>query len=766
MTTLNVRTYEGVICNGLRDKRTYVGVPRTEAQFYELTYEDFHSLSPKLNGKPLRAVHGSVDFGRVKRNWATADHKWMVELELDASKLVGEHMLAQIEAGLMNSLSLHHNHDPDDPSGHEAIEVSLCETPAREGSLLLRETTKKDPQYKAASATHVKGWSRKAVVQASKSSALMFHLNDPVEKEIKQPTLQVHNVSQDAMAALQYAEKIIAEQEAKARQAAQQAADARNAIQMSQRREKNAQQHKQLETPRSDMETGADGAGAGSGAAPDPSAAAAAAPTPVPTPTPTPQAAFGDPSLLPPQIPSPGDQMRMQLDAQLAAQNPRKEKTLEMPTDDDAAPAIPPRQMPQHGGAAVAASGGPTGSAPVAPPGKVLLDPAKPITGNPVVDDVLRNPHIDDATRQRLIEAEEKRKAHTSELEKTNAALRMESEKTRQAVEELRNNYLRVDTAFKQSFLENNDPVRFKKLQSELAERVHRGELDQEIFSDEGKAKVEAQKQSLKMLNLAKKQQGVMSSELYNRALRLQNAHGADRPAHLAHSFSASSFGDPKQGSVPVAAQRPPAGGFTAMGLGGDDEVDDRYAGQMGLGMPPQFRHGKDAAPARETGEDPNFPARHMFSVAASAGQAPAFNYASGSEDKTPWAPWNVRLRAALEAKAIDEATFKELKVAKLDKSHPLSVQASKGGFGAGLAVSAEDKHGNDDSWCPGLGPDTFFPGTLMVLHGDGSDPGWEVPIGKLNPQDPDWAKGRDLGGANPRELGGGHSYRKRVKMS
>jgi hypothetical protein len=645
--------YCGVICPKLLDKYTYLDVPRTEEQCYELTWADFREMSDKLNGKPLCAMHGSVPVGKIVSNWATGTGQWQVKFEVDTDSLAGYDMSQQVAAGTLNALSLKHHHGDKEP-----YEVSLVFEPARDGSVILRDGSKNTESYKAANGAPVQGWSRETVIQAAKGSMTHIRLHNEQDDKTKKSDFTVVSAGGGSLAALETAEALIAREQQMAANAAKQAEDARQAIEVAKRREMNAQQHKQLDAARKD-------------AAPMQTEGLA----------------------MPAQIPSAGEQMRTQVESQIKGQQqpPNDPMTLAMDQEEDVAAA--PKQAPQR------------------------------ITGDPDVDAILNDPSVSQQVKERLIVSMEKRRAEETKLRKDAEAARAAHE---QEKAQFRENYIKTNVAFQQMMLGKLDP----KAADDLAQRARSGALDEHIMSPAGKMEVAAQKRAVKLARQNQTTSQSLSQELLNRARALDQSLGGGTPPGVAHSFSSSSYGDTRV--VTAGLRGPPVQ---------VDEEEDDDDDTMGLGMPKEFKK-------------PGV-------VAAGKQQKQSFGHASGSSyGGSIYAPWNTRLEDAWRRQAIGEMTARKLVAPdKLHPSHPVVVSAAKGGLGAELKDTVHDEKGAGSGWAPGLTKEYFHPDTLAALIGDGS----EVPDEfTLPPEDPEHARGQDLGGV----VKGATSSRKRFKMS
>lgn len=497
MATAAKQKYEGIICPRLLDKYSYLSVPQTEEQCYELTWDDFRQMSGKLSDKPLCAMHGSIPVGKITRNWATGDGQWKVEFEVDTTTLAGYDMSKQVEAGTLNSLSLKHHHGEKEP-----YEVSLVFEPARDGSVILRDGAKKTESYKDATQASVQGWSRETVIKAAKGSMTHVRLNDPREDQKKASDFTIVQGGA-SLAALQTAEALIAREQQAAQQAAKQAQEAREAIEVAKRRELNAQQHKQLDAARKS----------------DPMQA--------------------ENIQLPQQIPPVGEQMRGQVESQVAAAS-KDSMSLAMQEDDDEPAKQAPQKTPQR------------------------------ITGDAAVDAILADPSVPAAHKERLIASMEKRREEETKLRQEAEAAKAQFEQEKQ---QFRQNYVETNLAFQKMIMGKVDP----KAAQDLADRAAKGQLDEHIMSPAGRAEVAAQKKAVKQARKTQQTDHQMSQELLARARALDQSLGGGRAPGVAHS--ASSFGDPR--SVVAAGRRHPA-----LYEDADDEGDKG----MGLGIPREFR--------------------------------------------------------------------------------------------------------------------------------------------------------------------------------
>lgn len=657
---MSKRTGSGIICPRLLDKYTYLEVPRTEEQCYELTWDDFRKMSPKLDGKPLCSMHGDIPVGKITRNWTTSDGKWWIDFEIDEGQLAGFDMSKQVEAGTLNALSLKHHHGEKEP-----YEVSLVFEPARDGSMILRDGTKNPESYKASGATPVQGWTRETVIQAARGSMAHIRLHNDADSKHKSD-LSFVSAGAGGLQSLEHAEALIAREQQKASDAAKQAEDARKAIEVAKRREANAQQHKQMDSGRKDELS------------------------------------------LPQQIPSAGDQMRMQVESQVQhAAGGGGSMAMPMDEGDDHSAASAQLQQ-QVDRQTVAASAG--GAAP----------PPKRITGDADVDAILHDPSVSAGVKERLIASMEKRHAEEKKWKQEAETAKAAHEKEKS---QFRENYIAHTVAFQKAMLAKFDP----QAADDMAKRARSGALDDHIMSPAGQMEIAAQKSALKMARKTQQVEQSMSEELLARAQALGKSLGDGAPPGVAHSFAPSSYG-----------------GVVAAGRGSMKMQEEDEDEGMGLGMPKEFKKpsGKDDKQVIEAGK-----IRSGTGFGQSAGKGGIF------------ASWNQRVEESFRRNAIDQMAARSLMVpGSLPASHPVVISAGKGGIGSMPKSSATDEKGGDDSWCAGLGPDYFHPDALKLVVGDGSDVPHDF---TLFPEDPD-GTGMDLGGASK----GSTSSRKRVKFS
>lgn len=695
------KTYEGVICPKILDNYTYLSVPRTEEQCYELTWDDFRAMSGKLDGKPLCSVHGDIPVGKIKRNWATGDGQWCVEFEIDDESLVGYDMATQVDGGTLNSLSLKHHHGQKEP-----YEVSLVYDPGRPGSDIIRDGTKKGPNYKAPETGTQQGWTRDTVIAAAKGAMAHIRLhNDQDDKKQSDFSIVKANAGGN-LSQLEAAEALIAREQKAAQDAVKKTEDARKAIDLAKRREMNAQQHKQMDQPRKPQET-----------------------------TPMQMDTGDDGSIaLPEQIPSAGDQVRAQVESQVNAAQQQQGGSLAMTDEDEDMGHSQPtgqqiqkqinRQIPSGRGLVQA--------------GAQQQQPER-ITGDPDVDAVLSNPSVAQNVKESLIASMEKRRAEETKMKKEIEAAKAHSSKAEKALQEYRENYVATNMAFQQKVLGQFDKQGFQ----EMADKARSGEMDDFIMSKATQGTIAAQKKALKRFTKSDKTQETMSMELLARARALDQSLGGGNSSGIAHSFSSSSHGDRRVVAAGRKPSRVPSNPYAEVEPE-DDEDDDET---MGLGMPSEFKK-----PAKRSGKDSK---EEVISAGKSYGggggsSRSSFGHSGSTEE---FQPWNVRLEASLRRKAIDRMAAQSLYVPEtLPKDHPVVISASKGGLGFTLPKTAVDHKG-----CPP--PEYFHPDTLALVIGDGSDVTDQF---TLFPEDPEHANGEDLGGGNV----GSRSSRKRSKYT
>lgn len=727
-------TYVGIICPRLLHKYTWVGEPETEEQAYELTFDDFNEMSPLLNGKPMRSQHGNVPVGKIVRNWEE-DGAWKVEFELEDDSLAGHDMVSQVNGKLINSLSLKHHRIDREP-----YEVSLVYEPGRPGSDILRDPSKNGDQYKVPTPGVLPvGLRRDAVIAAAKGSMSHVHFHDGKSAQDQAPAFTVvqggaGGASSSGLDALRMAEELIQREQ-------QKAVEARKAIELAKQREMRAQQHLKMDSE-------------STGGAPS-SAPPAAAPAPQQ-----------------PQMPSTGSQMQMQVDSQVNAQG----GSLSMPVEEgEPTHALPigqqiqkqiERQIP--GGnpliaagatsefaeflahkAAKAAAAKSAAAAVGGVPKDVAMQPetaaAPPVqpeklTGDPAIDAVLQNPNIPLADRKRLLESMERRVAEEAKLKAASEAAHTKAEQADQMIKDYRENYIQTDMAFKKMMLERNGGKFDEQAFNQFAQQTRAGQLDGFITSPAGQQHIAAAKGALQLAKKTTRAEEQMSAELLNRARALGQSMGGGAAPGVAHSFSATSFGEPRFAAPPVlAASRPPAGpsygapaggygsGFTFPSSSMSTDDDDEGHKGMGLGIPAELQKPAPVVAAAKT----------------------SFGHASGSQyNRDPLAPWNTRLQAHYHAKALSALDAQALYVpGQLPKNHPVVISASKGGLGAAPSRTASDAKGGDQSWMPGLTAEYFHPDTLAMVIGDGRDVPHDF---ELLPEDEHGGSGVDLGGVMP----------------
>jgi len=709
------KRYKGIICPQLLKSYSYLRQPETEEQMYELTWSDYHDMKHALDGKPIRVAHNEYGVGQIMRNWATEDGQWWVEFELDEGDPSADFMKRQVDSGTLNALSLKHHHIDKDP-----YEVSLVFEPGRDGSTILLDAPEKTSEYKDAStAFRAVGATRDVVIKAAKGAMQNVVFRDGPSEKAKQADLHIISAAggSSGLAALEHAEQIIAREQQQAAEASKKFDETRKALDLAKQRETRAQQHQKMET---------DGQN--------------------PAPTQAPAQGYA----LPPRIPSAGEQMKLQVDGQVnhAAQGGGGTLAME---EEDPTHSLPAgqqmqkqvdRQIPQPQPGTVAAAGGTFAeflahkkAAAEAKPAPEAQTPSTPKhrTGDPDVDAILDNPHVDEATKGRLISSMERKQA---EKDKLANELKLHSAKTDEANSKWRQTWADTTLAFQQMMLRKWDPEAAKKLQEDALS----GKMDDQINTKQAQNEVAAMKQAMKMVRSTQTVAKNMSAELEARAAALGRSLGTDVPAGVAHSFSSS-------GATPSRALVAAGRGTTPFVVPNPSEEDEEEEDEgMGLGMPKQFKKPEGPNPVVAAGKGGVRPGT-------------GFGHASGNGGDM-FAPWNVRLEASYRRGAISETSARKLLVPeKLPSNHPVVISAGKGGLGAMPKVSYTDQKGYDMSWTPGLSGEYFHPDALALVLGDGSDVPHDF---ELYPEDPEGGDGTDKGGAFP----GQRSSRKRVKPS
>lgn len=125
-----VREFEGFIARKVPEVISTDGVP-PHMQKFLLSRAQVEHMTARLPGKPICGEHAeNVSVGRVLAARITSDGDWQVKFALNDDP-AGKEAAAFVDMGHTVSLSLQH-----DSSDLEPIEVTLCQLPAREGSII------------------------------------------------------------------------------------------------------------------------------------------------------------------------------------------------------------------------------------------------------------------------------------------------------------------------------------------------------------------------------------------------------------------------------------------------------------------------------------------------------------------------------------------------------------------------------------------------------------------------------------------------------
>lgn len=769
-------TRRGIIGPNLLERHTYNPVEgaRTESEIYELTHDDFEDMAGRLTGRPLLSQHSSEPIGRITKNWKE-NNQWKVEFELDGNmSLTAEHRVREVEAGLMNSLSLSHR-----PSCNEPIEVSLVWDPAREGSVLT--AAKKTAKYKESAAGSSSATAtpqedkeeqedlpvfripRHALIQATKpkppqdmnpNSGVPFILNPGATDPRINPAIVFDSVSAGQQQRLDQAKQMI-DRDAKA---AQDAEAKRKAIERDQagRFAKPAQQQ---------AEGGPNGTNPMANGTYDPTFTG---------------------------IPSASDQLTQQMNGHMQRQQQQLQQQGgggKAPMDLGESLAMPTagtqiqQQVDQYTRPQVNAAAGQQAQGQQGQQGQQLAQgqgqpqgqgqdqgngPSVIRTGDPEYDAFLNDPSLDIKVREQMLNVVFRKKQEQdklrSQLEQTSRQAQEFQSKaaiSEKALGDYRHDYMEADIAYKRMMLRNYSDAKAKERESEIMS----GRLDSYITSDEGKTQLAANKQAIVELKAARRQQEGFSQEAKNRAEIMfrnsqQNSNG------IAHTFNGSQtsipFGGTDYSHMSLGGGAGSGSGSSSMSIdeqplnanrgGGFDYkqmyVEDRQ--RQALPQTYQSEHFQHQGRDYSSSTNPRYPAQaydahrqapeHFVKPgdALDASRPGPYGggskgYSSGSDRKLEeWqVPWNTRVYQHLEVGAIDRLNASRMyNPSTLPKEDILIINASKGGaVGAQPVITPSMKSGGDEGWFPGLGPSFFSHKTLRHLHGDGSDVDMQFPL-------------------------------------
>ncbi len=204
----------GCIARRLPQSKTFSGrKPRPNtSEIFELDINDYHRMSPLMVATAYMDVeHNDKRHGRITKSYLNETGDWMIDYELDESKLKPV-MSRLLRSGAMGDLSLKHDSDSMTP-----INVSVCFRGARENS----NTTRIDkfPEYKAspnivsASASSMSHFSAVRTQSPETSYNPQFDNNLPSFQSLTQPVVQQIQQQRQQQQAQQQAQRLPTPQE-------------------------------------------------------------------------------------------------------------------------------------------------------------------------------------------------------------------------------------------------------------------------------------------------------------------------------------------------------------------------------------------------------------------------------------------------------------------------------------------------------------------------------------------------------------------------
>lgn len=184
------RVFKGYLARGIPETFDSRWMP-PHMQEFQLVRAQARVMCDRLVGKPVCNEHDEgVVIGRVERARVKANGDWRVHLRLNEGQKAAEDTAAFVDLGFARSLSLQHDASADEP-----IEVTVCQVPARPGSVITRGavpmTATKIPHYdqewnrvKASARVRAHAPSRSVVSARLLVAANMNHPNAPMQSPI------------------------------------------------------------------------------------------------------------------------------------------------------------------------------------------------------------------------------------------------------------------------------------------------------------------------------------------------------------------------------------------------------------------------------------------------------------------------------------------------------------------------------------------------------------------------------------------------------
>jgi len=127
----HIKGFEGIFLVDPPDEPTFTGPPHCLGQKLELSKKGLREMWQRMKGLPVRTEHYYVDIGKVTHVWFK-DGKAYCRFYLEDEPWVKD-TLDLVKSGKFRSLSLKH-----DPETYIPLEMTLCETPARQGCVLTK----------------------------------------------------------------------------------------------------------------------------------------------------------------------------------------------------------------------------------------------------------------------------------------------------------------------------------------------------------------------------------------------------------------------------------------------------------------------------------------------------------------------------------------------------------------------------------------------------------------------------------------------------
>jgi hypothetical protein len=167
------RQLRGYIARALPPQLPFVGAPQSQRERYMLSQHDWKAMHPTMVGLPIHSEHGTNHdpVGVITASRLTENNDWQIEFEIDADGPgAGPDALAFVDLDFERSLSLTSLHDNlrriEVPP--EALEVSLCQVPARDECIITHGIMPFEDKIKASALQ--KSFNERSVVRASASA--------------------------------------------------------------------------------------------------------------------------------------------------------------------------------------------------------------------------------------------------------------------------------------------------------------------------------------------------------------------------------------------------------------------------------------------------------------------------------------------------------------------------------------------------------------------------------------------------------------------